>query len=537
MAHKVRVTVKEKILVHLLGFIRFKEDFEVPPKVTQDGMASVIGVRRSHIASALKGLKESEFVTEQKTRIEGQERRKNAYFLTPQGEIEAQRIKGSLMEKEIRVSGEDGTLKEVKISELSKFLGKKMGLLEILSQVTPEGIFQEKEEEKPKEPERRVACPFCGQINYNFELRQVQLLDGRSGVNVPCTFCGNEFMASEVPDAAVGALNYQPAILPIEEPKRRSIPTGNPLLVSLGLLFMMGSFILALLVGISEIPGTFCLLAPIGIIISLVLLYAGLKDVRHLNAMSRRVLFITGTIFVSFVALFSALILGASFESQEIGVMAMVIVPAFGFLILGRPISSDMRSELALSLGVFLVMFGLILFILSNLFPWPQSYSPFWIIAGAAFLFTSYEIHRLNRTLILRGISVGGGAFFALLCLAILNNWYSDLGPLKIISIILWLLVALFLVVMRFIKISSFERMFALFYMCLISGIGLLFALTGILFALSERFMEAGVEFFIGVPIMWYGLLDFRELSRLQLLGLVFVLATEAFSVFSFILT
>jgi hypothetical protein len=62
MADKVRVTVKEKILIHLFGFSKYRDDFEVPQKVTQDGMAKVIGVRRSHIASALKDLKALEFV-------------------------------------------------------------------------------------------------------------------------------------------------------------------------------------------------------------------------------------------------------------------------------------------------------------------------------------------------------------------------------------------------------------------------------------------------------------------------------------------
>lgn len=537
MADKVRVTVKEKILIHLLSYSKFKDEFEVPQKVTQDGMAKVVGVRRSHIASALKDLKTSEFVEEKKTRIEESERRKNAYFLTHLGEIEGRRIKEAISEKNIQIADEEGNLKEVAISEVPTVLEKKMNLLEILSCVSSDGIFQEKEEEK-KEPENAVLCPFCGNVNYNFELNSVTLEDGGTGILIPCTSCGLEFLAAEkMEEKEEVAVNFEPIPIPQEEPRRFHLPTGNPLLVTLGLFFMMASFVLALLVGLSQVPDELCLLAPGGFIISLILLYSGLANVKHLEALSRRILFVIGTIFIIFIAIFVSLILGAEFELQDVGIIASVVLPAFFVFAFGKPISSKIRSELSLSLGVFLVLFGVFLAAFYELFSYSVWYSPFWVIAGSILLFTSYEVHKLSRILVIRSACTGAGAFAAIFCLVALNSWYSDLVIFKIISILLWFVFALFLVALRFVSITRFEHILTALRASLFSGIGLLFALVGIILALNERLMEAGVEFFLGIPIIWYGLMDCKKLTPLQLVLIIYILVIEVFSVLSFVLT
>lgn len=537
MADKVRVTVKEKILIHLFGFSKFKDEFEVPQKVTQDGMARVIGVRRSHIASALKDLKTSEFVEEKKTRIEGNERRKNAYFLTPIGETEALRIKESVLDKKVKIRLEDGSLKDVKLSQVAEHIGRKLGLIEILSGITPEGEFKEKVEEK-KEPERSVLCPFCAHTNFNFELKEVQLNESEKAILVACLFCGNEFLATEQsPTAEEEGQIYEHVPFTVEQPPPPPLPTGNPFLVSLGLFFMMGSFILALFVSLSNLPNELCLLSPLGFILSLIFLYMGVKNVRHLEAISRRILLITGTIFVVFIAIFVSLVSGAEFELEQVGIMLSVILPAFGLFVFGKPLSENLRSELSLSLGVFLVLFGIFLSAFSDLSNWSLWYSPFWVIAGAILIFVSYEIHRLDSIMIIRSICVGAGAFFGIFCLVILSAWYQNLGIFKIISILLWLVFSIILVAIRFVSFSTFEEILSAMKTSLITGLGLLFALIGVILTINDRFMEAGVEFFIGIPIMWYGLLDVRDFANTKIMIMVYILGAEVFSVISFFLT
>jgi hypothetical protein len=538
MADKVRVTVKEKILIHLLGFSKYRDEFEVPVKVTQEGMAKVIGVRRSHIASALKDLKTSELVYDNKTRIEGQERRKNAYFLTPQGEIEAHRIKESVNGKTIQVKDEEGNLKELKISELPEILERKMSFIDILSCISQDGEFKEKEEEK-KEPENAVICPFCNNTNFNFELKEIPSEDGTINISIPCMFCGGEFLATKKMEIGEDdTVNYEPVpFIQKAQPLPPPLPTGNPFLVILGLFFMMGSFILALLVGLSAVPDELCLIAPVGFIASLVVLYIGLKDVKHLEFMSRRLLFVMSTVFMSFIVLFISLSLGAEYDYEEVAIMATVVLPAFFVLAFAKPLSPNLRSELSLSLGVFFVQFGVFISVYYELFSQSVWYSPFWVIAGSVLLFTSYEVHRLDRILVIRSVCVGIGSFMAIFCLVVLGSWYSELGFFKIVSIVLWLIFTLFLISLRFVSISVFERALSALRTSLFAGLGLLFVLVGVILALKGRLMQSGVEFFIGLPIMWYGLNNVKTMAFSQIGLIIYVLVAEVILVLSFVLT
>jgi hypothetical protein len=294
---------------------------------------------------------------------------------------------------------------------------------------------------------------------------------------------------------------------------------------------MMASFVLALFVGLSQVPDELCLLAPGGFIVSLILLYLGLAKVKHLEALSRRILFVIGTVFIIFIAIFVSLTLGAEFELQDVGIIASVVLPAF------LPISSKIRSELALSLGVFLVLFGVFLSVFYDLFSYSFWYSPFWVIAGSILLFTSYEVHKLSKILVIRSVCVGGGAFLAIFCLVALSSWYSDLNIFKILSMLLWFAFSIFLVAIRFVSITSFESILTALRASLFSGIGILFGLVGIILGMNGRYMEAGVEFFLGLPIIYYGFYDCKKLSPLQLIVIIYILVIEVFSVLSFVLT
>ena len=119
----------------------------------------------------------------------------------------------------------------------------------------------------------------------------------------------------------------------------------------------------------------------------------------------------------------------------------------------------------------------------------------------------------------------------------VLGSGYSDFGIFKIASTLLWLVFSILLVSLRFISFSKFEEILSALRTSLISGLGLLFALIGIILGLNGRFMEAGVEFFIAIPIMWYGLLDVRKFANSKILLIIYVLASEVFSVLSYVLT
>ncbi len=542
MAGKVRVTVKEKILIGLLSFTKHKDEFEVPPDITQDGLATAVGTRRSHIASALKDLKQNELVEEKKTRISGHERRKNAYFLTHLGQAEALSLREGVMEKEITLILQDGTKKELKISELKDHMEKKLKILEILNGLSDDGVFSEKKEEKEEEDETWVICPLCSEKNYNFEPNLIQLQEGTRGYSVTCTHCQRNFLVGEVSLADYEvSKEIAPTFAPHEGMPRyipqKAYPHQRALYVSLGLVLMLVSFILALLMGFEYLANDFFVLVLLGLTISFLLLFLGLQEAKQLDLATRKVLILTGIVFMGFIAVFFGIIFDAAYEREQILLMILILVPAFGVFIFGKPLSSDIRSELALSLGVFLVLFGFFSYIFPDLFSWSTAFSPFWVISGAAMIMASHEIAKPERTFFIRAACVGAGAFCAVFCVTVLLSGYFKLGLWKAAGAVLWLFFGLFLLSVRFVSDDSWEKVRTSLKSALFLGVGVLFVLVGILLAMNQRYMACAVELFIGIPILWYGLYNVKEHKLPQIIVMCFVIASEIILVLSLALT
>lgn len=87
------LTVGERILLHLARFSKFQENYDVPPDVSQDGIASALRISRAHAAIELKKLKENSEVNERLAHIKGGKSRRKVYFLTPDGEERARQIR------------------------------------------------------------------------------------------------------------------------------------------------------------------------------------------------------------------------------------------------------------------------------------------------------------------------------------------------------------------------------------------------------------------------------------------------------------
>lgn len=87
------LTVGERILLHLARFSKFQENYDVPPDVSQDGIASALRISRAHAAIELKKLKENSEVNERLAHIKGGKSRRKVYFLTPDGEERARQVR------------------------------------------------------------------------------------------------------------------------------------------------------------------------------------------------------------------------------------------------------------------------------------------------------------------------------------------------------------------------------------------------------------------------------------------------------------
>ncbi len=134
---RVKVTVNQKILVHLLDFARFADRYDAPPEVTQQGMADALRVRRSHVTLALQALGHRGLIVDRTMRIVGGSRRKKAYFLTPYGYERAREARADLAAMPVILDA-DGT--EIALGRAHERLGAH-DLRDLLPWLRPDGVL------------------------------------------------------------------------------------------------------------------------------------------------------------------------------------------------------------------------------------------------------------------------------------------------------------------------------------------------------------------------------------------------------------
>jgi hypothetical protein len=137
-----QLTLQEKTMLHLLDFKDLDDCFEYPMGVAQKGIANSIKAQRKHMPRVLKKLKEKGFVTEKKGRVKGSSQSMKVYLLTWNGISKANEIKSFVDNSVINVKDKNGNMVEAKISEINTHTEVNFTLLEIINNISKEGIFQ-----------------------------------------------------------------------------------------------------------------------------------------------------------------------------------------------------------------------------------------------------------------------------------------------------------------------------------------------------------------------------------------------------------
>jgi DNA-binding MarR family transcriptional regulator len=138
---KLKLTIEERILLHIRDYFKYEHNMQAPFALTQDGIASSVSVVRSAIPRSMKKLEDKGFVKEQISHVEGVVRRRKIYFLTTEGLMRAQDIIEKLEQVKCTARNQEGEEKELKLSELNKYLGTNFTFLEILEGVDEECMF------------------------------------------------------------------------------------------------------------------------------------------------------------------------------------------------------------------------------------------------------------------------------------------------------------------------------------------------------------------------------------------------------------
>ena len=469
---KISLTVNEKIMIHLLKYTSFRDKIEVPCDISQAGLADIIGVRRSHIALALKALKEKELVEEKKARVRGEKRRRKVYILTQTGMNYASQLEKSLHEKELLIK-DKGEEKWLRITEVNEHLGEDIGLLEIINNISEEGVFdvnlyREKKHEVIK-PSKLVAQPPEEEAKKEAVLKK-----------------------SSVASIGVGLLLILISSI--------FIMAGNELIP----IYIIGTNVL-------------CLLSPLGFIFGLIFLFLGLREIVLLEKKVRTAALLTGSVLAIAVVSFFLMIFDL-IEISSIKDMVLIIAPVFAVLIFGKPIPKNVRSEISIILGIFLILFGISTSMFSSIFNWSRAYSPYWVIFGSISIIVSFEMERLEISKLKKSICASFGIFIILFSANILATSISNIDVLHFICVIVWLSFGSLLISTRFVNNSLAVQIMDTLRSSILFGIGLLFLLFAVVLLIRGKYAECVIEFLIGLPVAKYGLSQtFQEKKPLQL--------------------
>lgn len=171
---KIKLTINEKILLHLLENHRARDEREAPQSITQRGIADSVGIRWNHVPRAVTKLKKLDYVFERLSHIEGKTRRQKAYFLTDEGLLSARNLRERVMDWDVYLVQPDGQRIKIRLSKVNSVLKTQFSPMRLISCISDEGVINAEEllegpSEVPPTPAPRVFH-VSGEIAWPEEL-------------------------------------------------------------------------------------------------------------------------------------------------------------------------------------------------------------------------------------------------------------------------------------------------------------------------------------------------------------------------------
>ncbi len=155
------VTVGERIVVHLSGFLRHADAYEVPVEMTQDGIGAALGISRAHVALELKRLREAGKVEERMAHVASARTRRKVYDLTPSGQELARRMREFARTRTVTVITPEGARDMVGADALDALRTAGIRESEGVQRILANGAVSLAPRVAPKPPEPAVP-PFFG---------------------------------------------------------------------------------------------------------------------------------------------------------------------------------------------------------------------------------------------------------------------------------------------------------------------------------------------------------------------------------------
>ncbi len=130
-SRKSLLTVRERVILHLLAQHKYCQDTDAPKAVTQDGIASIIEVGRNNVAKIMTVMATEGVVDTQSKHVKGLPSVRLVYFLSPKGFEEGKKLKTAIESTKVQVMDLNGKDQVDEVGRLGVYLPNRYSLLEL----------------------------------------------------------------------------------------------------------------------------------------------------------------------------------------------------------------------------------------------------------------------------------------------------------------------------------------------------------------------------------------------------------------------
>src|SRR2546428_521437 len=135
----VRLTAKERILLHVLHSARYADALEVPRELTQERIVEAAGIDRRHFPQYVHPLVRDGLVRERMARVRGAVQRRRVYVATEEGRNRALGVRDRIRSAMVRIRDDSG-IREVTVAEALLEARGSMSVLDILRESIETGV-------------------------------------------------------------------------------------------------------------------------------------------------------------------------------------------------------------------------------------------------------------------------------------------------------------------------------------------------------------------------------------------------------------
>ncbi len=146
----MRLTAKERILLHLLEAAAPSEEVEVAPALTQEGLVHGTGIQLRHLAQFVRPLVQEGLVRQRTAHVTGRRQRMKVYDLTFAGRAMAIRLRERVKSQVVRIR-DGGAVREESLDQALQAMGNRASLLEAVRQVQQAGVLDLEAARRPPE--------------------------------------------------------------------------------------------------------------------------------------------------------------------------------------------------------------------------------------------------------------------------------------------------------------------------------------------------------------------------------------------------